>query len=196
MRPMLVSALALLASSSAFASPPLPLVPVVVVTPPRIFAPVRVQVAPPALRAEVRPVAPSPSHFWAPGHWYWEGGRHVWMGGYWEAPRQGEEWIGPRWVNEGGAWVYRPGHWRVVEQVVPTEVVVESAPPAPIIEEVPVARPQGQVWIPGHWWWQGNHHVWLRGHFEMERRGMAWEPAHWTAEGGRWHFAPGHWRPR
>ena len=72
---------------------------------------VRVRVAPPAVREEVRPPAPSPRHFWHGGHWYWERGRHVWIPGSWELGRPGYHWAEGHWVNEGGYWVFRPGHW-------------------------------------------------------------------------------------
>src|SRR6478672_7023287 len=47
---------------------------------------VRVRVAPPAARVEVRVAAPSPRHVWIPGYWEWQGGRHVWIVGRWELP--------------------------------------------------------------------------------------------------------------
>src|SRR4051812_49402716 len=49
----------------------------------RVVVPgVRVGVAPPPARVEVRPVAPSRAHVWIPGHWAWRHGAHVWIGGY------------------------------------------------------------------------------------------------------------------
>src|SRR5262245_9298433 len=61
--------------------------PHVVVAPPVVRGPgVRVRMAPPPMRVEVRPMAPSPRHVWAPGYWQWRGGRHVWMAGSWIVP--------------------------------------------------------------------------------------------------------------
>jgi len=37
--------------------------------------------APPAVRVEVIPRAPSPRHHWAPGHYQWRRGHYVWVGG-------------------------------------------------------------------------------------------------------------------
>jgi WXXGXW repeat (2 copies) len=73
----------------------------------RYYAPV----APPAARFEVRGVAPSARHFWAPGYYRWTGREHVWVGGRWELRRDGYEFVSPRWVNRFGRFEYLPGRW-------------------------------------------------------------------------------------
>jgi hypothetical protein len=73
----------------------------------RFYAPI----APPALRFEVRGVAPSERHFWAPGYYRYNGREHVWVGGRWELRRDGFEFIGPHWVRRFGRYEYIPGHW-------------------------------------------------------------------------------------
>ena len=67
--------------------------------------------APPAARFEVRGVAPSARHFWAPGYYRYNGREHVWVGGRWELRRDGFEYAGPRWVNRLGRFEYLPGRW-------------------------------------------------------------------------------------
>jgi len=67
--------------------------------------------APPAARFEVRGVAPSARHFWAPGYYRWNGREHVWMGGRWELGRDGFQFIAPHWENVFGRWEYFPGRW-------------------------------------------------------------------------------------
>ena len=67
--------------------------------------------APPAARFEVRGVAPSARHFWAPGYYRWNGREHVWVGGRWELRRDGLEFVGPRWERVGGRFEYLPGRW-------------------------------------------------------------------------------------
>ena len=67
--------------------------------------------APPAGRFEVRGVAPSARHFWAPGYYRWTGREHVWVGGRWELGRAGYEYAGPRWQHNFGRWEYLPGRW-------------------------------------------------------------------------------------
>src|SRR5262245_32340539 len=42
---------------------------------------------PPAARFEVRGVAPTSRHFWAPGYYRWNGREHVWYGGRWVVRR-------------------------------------------------------------------------------------------------------------
>lgn len=71
-------------------------------------------------------------------------------------------------------------------------VFVQIAPPAPQVEVVPAPR-QGQVWVPGHWKWNGVQHVWVPGHFQQRRVGYIWAPARWVQVGGRWEFREGAW---
>ena len=70
-----------------------------------------VAVAPPPPRVEVIGVAPQPGYLWLGGYWNWEGGRHVWVAGHWEAPRPGYRWVPHEWVHAGGGWRLREGHW-------------------------------------------------------------------------------------
>lgn len=37
--------------------------------------------APPAVRVEAIPSAPSPRHHWVQGHYQWRRGHYVWVGG-------------------------------------------------------------------------------------------------------------------
>src|SRR5947209_2264469 len=74
----------------------------------RVVVPgVRVGVAPPPARVEVRPMAPSREHVWIPGHWAWRSGAHVWIGGHYALPPgAGYHYVQARWVNEGGQWIF------------------------------------------------------------------------------------------
>jgi hypothetical protein len=117
---------------------------------------IRITVAPPAMRVEVRPAAPSVRHVWVPGFWRWGGGRHVWVAGrYAVPPATGRVWVDARWANEGGQWVYYEGRWassagvavvpptpppRVVVQPAPAPVVVHQAPP-PVVVVQPAPAP-------------------------------------------------------
>ncbi len=167
---------------------------------------VRVSVAPPPPRAEVRPVAPSRSHVWIAGHWAWRRGAHVWMPGRWALPPgAGYRWVQARWVNQGGQWTFYEGHWAMTQPTSPTyvydpgppppqEEVVQEAPPAPIVEVRPAAPFGGAVWIPGFWRWNGHHHTWVGGHWSAARAGSTWEPNHWQHTPRGWVHVPGHWR--
>ena len=68
-------------------------------------------VAPPAPQYEVVGVAPSPGYIWIGGAWFWEGGRHAWHPGHWEAPRAGYRWVPHTWHQEGGRWHMQGGRW-------------------------------------------------------------------------------------
>jgi hypothetical protein len=70
-----------------------------------------VPVAPPAPQVEIIGVAPYAGHVWLGGAWYWEGGRHIWHPGHWEAPRHGHVWVPHRWDHDGHSWRFREGHW-------------------------------------------------------------------------------------
>jgi hypothetical protein len=67
--------------------------------------------APPAARVELRGIAPSARHFWAPGYYRWNGRDHVWVGGRWELRREGFEFVAPQWVHRFGRFEYMPGRW-------------------------------------------------------------------------------------
>ena len=71
-------------------------------------------------------------------------------------------------------------------------IYVDTAPPPPVVEEVPAPR-VGFVWAPGYWDWQSNRHVWVKGHWEHDRPGYHYHPSHWEQHEGRWGFEAGHW---
>lgn len=74
---------------------------------------IRVAFAPPAPRVEYRPAMPYQGAVWAPGHWAWNGYRHVWTAGYYQSPRRGWVWEPAHWQPQfAGGFVYVPGHWR------------------------------------------------------------------------------------
>jgi hypothetical protein len=165
---------------------------------------IRVTVAPPAMRVEERPAAPSATHVWIPGHWVWREGQHVWASGHWVLAPNGYTWEHSRWVLENGAWSFYEGHWRHVAPPAPTvvyqpvapaqPVVVQVAPPPPIVEVRTAPPTPTHVWIPGYWHWHGNHHFWVVGRWSAPNRGHVWEPHRWERDGAHWRFVHGHWR--
>src|SRR5712675_1704182 len=58
---------------------------------------------------EVAP--PAPQYEVVGGAWFWEGGRHVWHPGRWEAPRPGYRWVPHTWRREGDRWHMQAGRW-------------------------------------------------------------------------------------
>ena len=73
-------------------------------------AEVIVQFAPPPERHEIVP-APRRGWTWEPGHWRWNGRRHVWVAGHWERNRAGYVYFAPRWEERDGRWVYHSRRW-------------------------------------------------------------------------------------
>ncbi|HWK82671.1 MAG TPA: hypothetical protein VNS61_02965 [Caldimonas sp.] len=68
-------------------------------------------VPPPAAYAEVVPAPPFVGAVWISGYWGWRGGRHVWVGGRYEASRPGYAWEAHRWVPRDGRWHLEGGGW-------------------------------------------------------------------------------------
>lgn len=161
-----------------------------------------VTMAPPPPQVEVQGAAPSPRHVWLPGFWQWNGSRHVWQAGHWaEPPEPGMVWDAPKWQNQGGKWAFMDGRWHPGAPPAPTvvyeppttpEVVVATAPPAPLVEVRP-AGPANGVWIPGFWHWNGSRHVWVGGRWSAPKPGMRWEPDHWEHRGNQWALVHGRW---
>jgi hypothetical protein len=174
----------------------------------RVMPGIRVSVAPPALRHEVVPMAPSPRHQWIAGYWGWRGGAHLWIGGHWALPPgPGYAWEPSRWEEANGAQMFYDGHWRSAEQVDPSQVyqpppppmnqvVTEVEPPPPIVEVRPVMPFADAVWLAGYWHWNGNRHVWVGGRWSAHPEGHGWEAHRWDHRSdGRWVQQPGHWHP-
>jgi hypothetical protein len=166
---------------------------------------VRVTVAPPRARVEVRSAPPSPRHQWIAGHWAWRGGAYAWMPGYWAPPPSaGYRWVPARWDNQGGQWVYYEGHWEQAQPAPPSyvyepeapppnEVVVMQPPPADVAEARPAMPFAGAVWIPGYWHWNGRHHVWVSGRWSAPRPGYVWQPHHWQRGPRGYYWVQGGW---
>jgi hypothetical protein len=166
---------------------------------------IRVTVASPAPKYEAPPPAPSHRHIWVPGYWAWQGGKHIWLEGHWAMPpHPGYVWEPARWAQENGAWMFYDGHWRSGEEpqagVVyqppappPEEVVVDAAPPQPIVEVKPTPPFAGAIWIPGYWHWQGRHHEWVVGRWSAPAPGHHYQPTEWERRDNRYVQRPGYW---
>jgi hypothetical protein len=71
-------------------------------------------------------------------------------------------------------------------------IFVQVAPPPPRQEVVPAPR-RGYVWVPGHWQWQRNRHVWIGGHYLRARRGYSYQEPRWEQRDNRWVYREGNW---
>ena len=67
--------------------------------------------APPPPREEAAPKHRRGQE-WAPGHWQWRNGQHVWVRGHWVRERRGQYWMPATWVQRDGQWAYVAGHWK------------------------------------------------------------------------------------
>jgi hypothetical protein len=58
-----------------------------------------------------RPVRPYAGAVWVEGEWAWNGGRYVYVRGYWARPRGGG-WVRGHWEQGPRGYIWRKGHWR------------------------------------------------------------------------------------
>ena len=70
--------------------------------------------------------------------------------------------------------------------------VQSGAPPPHRREAVPAAR-RGMAWVPGHWEWRGQRHVWMKGYWVKARPGYHYRESRWQERDGRWQMNRGGW---
>jgi hypothetical protein len=81
----------------------------------------------------------------------------------------------------------------MVPQAPPAGVTVESAPPPPQVEVVPVAPGPSYVWAPGYWGWNGAW-VWVGGHYVIRPHPHAvYVGPHWVRHGHGYIWIGGSW---
>ena len=75
------------------------------------------------------------------------------------------------------------------------QVVIRIGPPAPIHEN-PGPPPQpGYVWVSGYHQYQGDHYVWVGGHYDRPPHpGAHWVAHRWVRVHDHWELREGHWR--
>ncbi len=75
------------------------------------------------------------------------------------------------------------------------QVVVQVAPPRPIVEVRPVAPGPNYVWTSGYHHWDGHAYVWTQGAWVVPPRPHArWVAHRWEHRNGGWVMVEGHWR--
>jgi hypothetical protein len=76
-------------------------------------------------------------------------------------------------------------------------MVVNSEPPANIIENVPSEKPIGDefVWAPGYWGWDSdrNGYIWVSGCWRAAPPKMYWVPGYWAKIPTGWQWVAGFW---
>ena len=77
----------------------------------------------------------------------------------------------------------------------PEPVYAVAAPPPERVEVVAAAPTPTDVWVQGHWHWNGAAYVWIPGHWAGRPSPNAvWVAGHWRHARGGWVWIPGHWR--
>jgi hypothetical protein len=77
--------------------------------------------------------------------------------------------------------------------------VVPREPPAPIDEQPPDQRPDGDdvQWIPGYWFWDDTRpdFIWVSGIWREPPPDCQWTPGYWNQCAGGWQWTSGCWTP-
>src|SRR5579864_5223141 len=86
----------------------------------------------------------------------------------------------------------------VDSQPAPTHVI-NRQPPAPIEEQPPDQRPEGDrvQWIGGYWAWDDarNDFLWVSGFWRTPPPGRTWVPGSWRDANGGFQWVSGYWAP-
>jgi hypothetical protein len=135
---------------------------------------------------------------WISGYWAWDDDRHdyLWVSGCWRVKPEGKDWVPGYWREQGAVWQWVPGFWaNAATREAPTQqVTYYPEPPAP-----PQVAPPGDppsvdmLYVPGHWFWFGNHYSWRAGYWTRGRPGYVYVGSHyrWTPSGHV--FVAGYW---
>jgi hypothetical protein len=79
----------------------------------------------------------------------------------------------------------------------PEGTMVVEAPPAPLVEVVPVMPYEGAVWVAGYWHWAGHRYSWVRGRWmRPPRAGLYWYPGGYVRRGRGYVWVRGRWAGR
>jgi len=83
-------------------------------------------------------------------------------------------------------------------KLAPTPVVTK-APPAPLNEQPPDLKPEGDdvEWIGGYWYWSDdqNDYLWVSGCWRDAPPGRDWLPGQWVRARDGYHWVSGAWLP-
>lgn len=72
---------------------------------------INVDRAPPAPLVEHPPKIVPARHFWAPGHWSWQGTGYSWVRGNWQPERPGYTHVPGHWDRRGDRWHFNPARF-------------------------------------------------------------------------------------
>jgi hypothetical protein len=144
--------------------------------------------APPALRVETPPPAPSVGYTWTPGYWYWGSNGYEWISGSWmEPPRPGLVFVSPHWIRRGPSYVFVGGGWAWNGSV---RVIVPVYRHAHIAFSFGRPNPFLRTWYryPGvSWRYYGYGHQRYRPYYSSSRPGYYGPRAHPASPVQRYH---------
>lgn len=75
-------------------------------------------------------------------------------------------------------------------------IYVSSAPPRAIREVRPASPGRRDVWIPGHYKYEGNAYAWVNGRYARPEfdNVRLWEAGKWHHDRNGWYWVEGKWR--
>jgi hypothetical protein len=73
-------------------------------------------------------------------------------------------------------------------------VIVDVAPPAPRVEDMPAAR-DGYVWASGYWTWNGSSYEWVPGRYVPALAGYRYVAPRWESLDGGYVMRGEQWVP-
>lgn len=141
---------------------------------------------------------PAPNAVWQSGYWSQRNGAWTWVGSHWAVPNAS---AAPANANPPPPPQNAPQPPPQTSTMAPEgtpaqQVVVNEAPPAPVVEEVYTAPGPDYVWVGGSWVWNGAW-VWAPGHYVLPPyRGAVWIGGGWYRHGGGYAWGGGHWGRR
>jgi hypothetical protein len=137
---------------------------------------------------------PAPNAVWQAGYWSQQANQWIWVPAHWAVPNP----------PPPGSSVPMPSGPPPAPQAAPSvsadpamaqeQVMVDEAPPPPIVEEVYAAPGPDYVWVGGLWTWNSAW-VWAPGHYvHSPHPGAVWVAGSWARSGRGWSWNAGRWR--
>jgi hypothetical protein len=153
---------------------------------------------------------PAPNAVWQAGYWSQQGNSWLWVHSHWAVPN-----AAPSSSNAAPAQPPPPAPQNAPQPqpepapaasgnsssssaapatTPPPPVVVNEAPPAPVVEEIYTAPGPDYVWVGGAWAWNGAW-VWAPGHYARPPyHGAVWVGGKWSHGPRGYVWAGGRWR--
>ena len=149
---------------------------------------------PPAIREVPPDQAPEGGRdVWIPGYWAWDDERqdYLWVSGLWREPPPGRQWVPGYWGEVQGGFQWVPGAWMPADQ---GQVQYLPQPPASLEGGPTSPQPQGEyTWAPGSWVWQDGNYAWRPGYWVPVRNDWLWVPAHYNYTPNGYLYSNGYW---